>query len=209
MTRDEAVQILNWRLGNRKMDEKIIAEMKYVQRTVLEENSPWLPWFLECELSSASTTAGERRLKLPDDFLLEIEEEDLWITVDGAESPLEKTDYDTGRKAYTGMSTPEAYAIASNYLQFFPIPDTSYPISMRYFAKGADITAANEEVGWLKHAADLVIAEVGAIIAGKHLQNATLAMEFKADAQAARKALYDKHIAMAEVNRSRRMGGGV
>lgn len=207
MTRDEAVQIINWRLGNRKMDEKILAEMKYVQRTVLEENSPWLPWFLECELSSASTTAGERRLKLPDDFLLEIEEEDLWITVDGEDSPLEKTDYDTGRKSYTGMSTPEAYAIASNYLQFFPIPDMSYPISMRYFAKGADITAANVEVGWLKHAADLVIAEVGAIISGKHLQNANLAMEFKADAQAARKALYDKHIAMAEVNRSRRMEG--
>ena len=175
MTRDEVVKIINLRLGNRRMDETILLEMAFIQRSVLEAR-PWLPWFLESELASASTQAGERRVALPPDFLMEIEEESLWLeTPGGGLIELEKTDYDRGLRTLPGSGQPVAYALASGYFQFFPKPDAAYALQMRYYAKGVDISAANVEISWLLHAADLVAAEVGLVIAEKHLQNQALA----------------------------------
>ena len=207
MKRDDAVKIVNYRLGNRRMNEVILAEMKFVQREVLEQR-PWLPWFLESELATASTQAGERRVPLPEDFLMEIEEESLWLEgPDGALIELDKIIYDKGMRVLTGSGMPEAYALASGYFQFFPKPDAAYPLHMRYLAKGPDITADDLEISWLLHAAELVVAEVGLVIAEKHLQNANLAMAFRADAEKANTALYNKHIALQELNQVRLVGG--
>ena len=207
MKRDAAVQIINYRLGNRRMGEIILAEMHFVQREVLEQR-PWLPWFLESELASASTQADERRVTLPPDFLMEIEEESLWIeTPDGGLIELEKTDYDRGMRALPGSGQPVAYTLASGYFQFFPKPDAAYKLQMRYYGKGESIAADNLEVSWLLHAAEVVVAEVGLVMAEKHLQNANLAGAFRMDAEKANKALYDKHVALQEVNRVRLVGG--
>lgn len=207
MKRDDVVQIINFRLGNRRMNETILAEMRFIQREVLEKQA-WLPWFLESELASASTQQGERRVPLPEDFLMEIEEESLWIEPSPGElQELEKTDYDRGIRGLPGSGLPKAYALASGYFQFFPTPDAVYPLHMRYLAKGTDITADNVEVSWLLHAADLVAAEVGAAIAEKHLQNANLAAAFRTDAAAARNTLYNRHVALQEINRVRSLGG--
>lgn len=207
MLRDEVVKIINLRLGNRKMDAVILAEMDFIQRSVLERRA-WLPWFLETELASASTQAGERRVALPPDFLMEIEEESLWIvTAEGGLIELKKTDYDRGMRALPGDGQPVAYALASGYFQFFPRPDAAYTLQMRYYAQGESITQANVEVSWLLHAADLVVAEVGLVIAERHLQNAALAASFRDAAAQALKTLQDRHVAMQEVNRNRLVGG--
>ena len=207
MLRDEVVKIINLRLGNRKMDAVILAEMDFIQRSVLERRA-WLPWFLETELASASTQAGERRVALPPDFLMEIEEESLWIeTADGGLIELEKTDYDRAMRALPGDGQPVAYALASGYFQFFPKPDAAYKLQMRYYAQGESIAQANVEVSWLLHAADLVVAEVGLVIAERHLQNAALAASFRDAAAQALKTLQDRHVAMQEVNRNRLVGG--
>lgn len=207
MLRDEVVKIINLRLGNRKMDAVILAEMDFIQRSVLERRA-WLPWFLETELARASTQAGERRVALPPDFLMEIEEESLWIeTTEGGLIELKKTDYDRGMRALPGDGQPVAYALASGYFQFFPRPDAAYTLQMRYYAQGESITQANVEVSWLLHAADLVVAEVGLVIAERHLQNAALAASFRDAAAQALKTLQDRHVAMQEVNRNRLVGG--
>ena len=207
MTRDEVVKIINLRLGNRRMDETILLEMAFVQRSVLERRA-WLPWFLESELASASTQAGERRVALPPDFLMEIEEESLWLeTSEGALIELEKTDYDLGLRTFPGSGQPVAYALASGYFQFFPKPDAAYALQMRYYAQGENIAAANVEVGWLLHAADLVAAEVGAVIAEQHLQNQALATSLRGAAFQAQKVLEHRHAAMQEINRNRLIGG--
>ena len=207
MTRDEVVKIINLRLGNRRMDETILLEMAFVQRSVLERRA-WLPWFLESELASASTQAGERRVALPPDFLMEIEEESLWLeTSEGELIELEKTDYDRGLRTFPGSGQPVAYALASGYFQFFPKPDAAYALQMRYYAQGENIAAANVEVGWLLHAADLVAAEVGAVIAEQHLQNQALATSLRGAAFQAQKVLEHRHAAMQEINRNRLIGG--
>ena len=207
MTRDEVVKIINLRLGNRRMDETILLEMAFIQRSVLEAR-PWLPWFLESELASASTQAGERRVALPPDFLMEIEEESLRLgTPEGGLIELEKTDYDRGLRTLPGSGQPVAYALASGYFQFFPKPDAAYALQMRYYAKGLDISAANVEISWLLHAADLVAAEVGLVIAEKHLQNQALADSMRSSAMEAQAALLHRHTAMQEVNRNRLVGG--
>ena len=100
-----------------------------------------------------------------------------------------------------------AYALASGYFQFFPRPDAAYTLQMRYYAQGESIAQANVEVSWLLHAADLVVAEVGLVIAERHLQNAALAASFRDAAAQALKTLQDRHVAMQEVNRNRLVGG--
>lgn len=208
MTRDEVVQILGWRLGNRTdMQERILREMDFVQTTVLEENE-WLPWFLESEWANALTTVGEARVPLPVDMLVEIEESHLYISKDGGEQKrLVKKDHDTAKSLRPGSGQPEFYAIAAGYFHFFPTPDYAYELGMRYMARDVLMSAANVETKWLKHASDLVIGEVGAAIAGKHMQNPTLAATFQVDAQKAWNRLLTKHTALSELNMTRALGG--
>lgn len=208
MTRDEAVTLLGWRLGNRTdMAERILREMDFVQTTVLEENE-WLPWFLETEWANALTTAGESRVPVPADFLTEIEESHLYISQpDGTQKRLVKKDYDTAKSLRPGSGMPEFYAISAGYFHFFPTPDAAYELGMRYMARDALMSAANVETKWLKHSSDLVIAEVGALLAGKHVQNPTLAAGFKEDAQKAWNRLLTKHTALNELNMARALGG--
>lgn len=209
MTRDEVVQILGWRLGDRSdMAERIIAEMKFVQRSKLEQRE-WLPWFLETELAVAETTVGEARVELPDDFLGEIEEQHLWIELEAGQPTQEliKMEYDEAKRRFPEPGVPVAYAVTGKYLHLFPTPLQVYQLSMRYYAADADMAAANVETLWLKYAPDLVIAEVGELVARKHIQNGALADSFAKDAVVALATLYARHTARQEVNMERALGG--
>lgn len=208
MLRDALIATLNWRLGNRKFDERIIAEMPFVQSTILE-GKEWCPWFLETELAHASVTPGESRVVLPEDFLMEIEEQDLvLVTAAGAELPLDKLDMDKAERKFPGTGQPQVYAISARYFHFFPCPVEEYVVETRYYGRDTDMAAQNVETAWLKHAPDVVLAELGQILAGKHLQNPNLAAQFGQDAAAAWDRLYKKHTAMGELNKSRVMNGG-
>lgn len=207
MTRDECVKLLGWRLGDRTdMAERILMEMKHVQRHVLEENV-WLPWFLETELAEATTTTGERRLPLPEDFLSEIEESHLWIVVDGNPLRLVKGEYDTLQSLLPGEATPQRFAISGRYFHLFPTPDGAYPIQMRYYGRDTDMTVGNEETKWLLYASDVVLAAVGKEVAEKHLQNAAQAQGFAMDLNVAWNRLLMKHTAYQELNMARSMRG--
>lgn len=207
MLRDEVVDLIRSRAGGlRNKDALIMQEMGFVQRTQLEGNS-WIPWFLESELSQAATTAGERRLPFPVDFLGEIEEQELMLVLpDGTELPFrEKGNYDVLARKYPGTGMPVAYATVGEYFAFFPLPDQAYGIKTRYYARDVSMIAENVETKWLKHASDVVVAATGAAIAGKVLQNAALEASFKSDLAAAWDRLYERHVAMEEVNRTRTM----
>lgn len=208
MKRDELVKILAWRLGDRKdMAERITAEMDFVQRTVLEEHA-WLPWFLESGLATASTKAGERRVSLPADFLMEIEESHLWVLpVGGTPARLHKGAYDKLQAKNPGTGQPHSYCISGDSFQLFPTPDGVYALQMQFYGRDTLMSVDNVETKWLRHASDVVLAAIGKELTEKHLQNPAQAQAFATDLAKAWERLYSKHVALAEINQVRSMNG--
>lgn len=208
MTKTELFQILAWRLGDRgDLTSRMGTELDFVQDYVLESNV-WAPWFLVTEESEATLVVGERRLPLPEDFLSELEESALWLELpDGTTKELTKGAFDVLARKYQGSGTPLSYSVQGEYFHLFPIPDLTYKVYMRYNQKDSRITNEAVVSRWLKYCADLVLAELGYVLAGKHIKDANLAAAFQAEAQASWKKLYDRHVAQQEINQARSMGG--
>src|SRR5687768_4289047 len=210
MTRDEVVALLHLRLNRTDLEAKIISEMVFVQSFQLEGTGAFLPWFLESEMANANAGEGEERVLLPDDFLGEIEEQSLWLydatNEDAPYTELHKSAYDRLILRHQISGTPREYALAGDYILLRPIPDATYNLRMRYYAADASLATENIENKWLKHAADWLMAEVGAKIAATHIRNLPLAKEFKQDAAIARQRVYTKHEARKHTNRTYGMG---
>lgn len=209
MTRDEAVTSIMNRLGNRTdLETDIITEMKIVQESVLEGHS-WLPWFLLSEIATETTVADEERVELPTDFLLEDDDQALWwydsSDTDNGWKPLAKDDLDILRERYPGTGEPKAYALRGNYFIIKPTPDDSYTLKMSYYARDAalDTDIENE---WLKHAADLLIAETCVVMAEEYIKDSESAERFKVAARRAWDRLYRKHVSRQETGAMRTMG---
>lgn len=207
MTKAELVTLLGWRLGDRDdMAGRIDAELDFVQDYVLEAKE-WIPWFLLSEELSMAVAAGVRAVSLPPDFLAEEENSSLWLQLaDGSTVELEKMDFDVAARKYVGTGQPVVYARKGLNYQLFPIPELDYALLHHYYQKDVRIkTVADSK--WLEHAGDVVAAEVGKVLAEKHIKDGQAAAGFAADAQAAWNRLYHKHISLQEVNQGRSMGG--
>jgi hypothetical protein len=209
MTLAELITTMGFRLGDRDdMAARIPLELDILQDTALESRQ-WYPWFLESEVAHASTAIGERRIPLPLDFCAEIEESNLYLS-DTETSPvreLVKKDPDVALRLHPGQGRPLAYAISGEYFRLYPLPDNVYVLHMRYIVKDARISDATATPKWLKYASDVILAELGFVLASKHIKDNDLAQQFAAEAQVAWKRLYDRHISRAEVNQSRSLGG--
>lgn len=208
MTRDEVVELLGYRLGNRKdMAPHITAEMKLIQSVQLEGHS-WLPWFLEKDLAQATTLSGSERVALPVDFLEQVPGRSLYlIDSGGVRTKLEFGLYEELLEQYPGYGLPQAWCVEDDFILLFPVPQAVYTLDWRYYSRDVDMTANNVETKWLKYAADLVLAEVGKILAEKHLQNPTLSASFAADVPVCWNRLYARHTAREDANQSIFMGG--
>lgn len=207
MVRDDVIKLLGWRLGDRTdLAERIAYEMRLVQTNVLEGHE-WLPWFLQKNWTGLTEPEVET-VPFPKDFLQEIEESHMYLTIPG-ERPLRlyKRDYDQAKALTTGTGRPEYYAVLGTNFYFFPTPDAKYDLTMAYYGKDADMSAENVETLWLKYASDLVISTVGKELAEKHIQNPEAAAGFANDIVVAWDRLYKKHVGLSEVNMSRTMGG--
>ena len=136
MTRDEVVQLIAWRLGNRKdMGERIISEMRFVQSMVLEQNS-WHPWFLEKNWTGGVLEAGATEVALPTDYLAEVENEQLWlITPDNILIRLRKelpSDLPDVISSGYGIS---AYAVTAAKVLFNASSTQAHGLQWRYIGK--------------------------------------------------------------------------
>ena len=214
MLRDSAVDLLMKRLGNRKdtaLRDIIIGEMAFVQENILEQESE-LPWFLLKPETTLTTTADERLVALPDDFLLEWEDGELFIVDStGEEDFLVKGDYDLLRANNTGTGKPKYYDFVVDNFALFPTPGTAYTLTFRYFAKASNLSgtyadANNIENTWLKHASALLMAETGYLVALNYLQSPKLANMFMQQREQARISLQQKTVAMSEINKGRSLG---
>lgn len=210
MLRDDAVNMIALQLGNRTdLNDKIITVMQLVQDTELEATGVLMPWFLLTEDASTVLAAGESRVAIPTDFLLEDEDWGVGIEDEnGYVDWLKKGDYDdlaVGYKDVTGV--PKQYSLNGSYFYLFPLdPNADHVIHMRYYAKADNITSNNIENVWLKYAPDAVIAYTGFYLADRVLQNTELANKFAAAKQAAFVRLVTHNESRMHANRHYRMG---
>lgn len=204
MFRNDLFALLAQRLGNRQdLIPRMETEVLLLQEIRLEQNV-WLPWFLETEMAWTTTTPGEERVQLPVDFLGEVEEQALWRVDDTRLVPIQKMDYDDMLVRFPMEGTPRAYAVGNGYLFLRPVPTEEITLRMRYLARAEPLTSNIENV-WLKYASDVVIAELGAVLAKQHMQHGELAATFAEDAKLAWDRLYKVHIGRQETNRVRLM----
>lgn len=208
MVRDQLVKVLAWRLGNRKdMEERIIAEMDLAQELTLEQHT-WRPWFLAKDLEGVSLAAGESSFALPADFLDEVEDAVLWLVEPETGGYIEchKEGVEDLRRFIPTTGRPYAYAVDKGFVKLSQAVPAALNVSWQYMAKDVLMSAANVETLWLKHAPDLVLAVIGAEIAGKHLQNPNLARAFQADVGQAWQRLQALDTAKREINQQRYLG---
>lgn len=221
MTRDQAIAIILARCGRRQNDTflqtQAVLEMALKQETTLE-GADFKPWFLLSEYMHALTGANEPRIPLPANFLEELEEGILWVQAPGATTytKLVRDDLDILEERYIDSEpgVPEAYAIAGKDAVLFPTPADAYPMKMRCYLREPTLDYAYGEATnadpttneWLTHAADWLIGEVGAVIAGQYIKDEPTAAKFAEEAMKGRARLYVAHVAREEANRQRSMG---
>lgn len=209
MLRDAVITLLNYRLGNRTdLTERMILEMDYVQAFTLEGTGSFIPWFLASEMTTTTVGGGEERIQLPSDFLGEMEDQALWLYDADSITPykkLIKRDYDLLVEKYIDSGIPAQYAISGDYFLIKPTPNDTYTIKMRYYASDISVTTGNIENKWLKHAADMLMAETGVRMA-MHIRNSSLRAEFAEEAERARQRVYVKHESLRHTNRIYGMG---
>lgn len=209
MIRDSVVDIIAQRLGNRTdLTDAIIAEMQLAQEMRLEQSGTILPWFLATEYTEVETVAGEGRLVLPDDFICEVEDSGFWIlNPDNAVwIELKKRNEDDILNKYGVIpDMPQMYSLVGEQFTLGPIPDAVYTLRMKYYAKDESL-ATNIENKWLKYAADLVIAEVGYVMASKHTMDDALAQSYLADKGVAWNRLNMMNETRQHANRDYSMG---
>lgn len=205
-----AITLLKFRLGSRTdadLDTLIPLEMDQAQFELEHSGEP--PWFLITEDASATAVAGERRLPVPLDFLLEADEDCLWREEDdGSRSALEKGEYDVSL-AYWGVEqgAPAGYALVGQYFHLFPTPDQAYTMWMKYYA--ADTLPSVIGVGatnlWLTWGQDLLLARTGRRMA-TYMRDAELVQVFAGEEIAATNRIRVETAAREEANRSRSKG---
>lgn len=207
MNREEAVSFLKTRMKNNQsaeLDAIIHTEMNFVQLQELERG-PFFPWFLETELADAVTAPDEYRVALPEDFICEVEEQDLWVVVEGKPRKLTKVSSDTATAAQLEYGIPKGYDIRGKYFLMFPTPDAEYTLRMTYIAR-QPLLAEGTTNAWLDEAGQWFLGRTGENISLNVLGDMELAQRFQHMAQTGRKLVHDLDIERRETNRVRQMG---
>lgn len=185
-------------------------EMNVLQQTELE-GGPELYWFLISEDATGQTVADERRVRLPSDFIREVDEKPLVSILDGEDDvKLIKADYEDAMIEFgtEAKGEPKVYCLRGDYLVFFPKPDDAYQLKLPgYYAKQPlIIDDVSFENAWLKWASDLLIAGTGLVIAGSYLKDPELAQLFAGQKLVAQDRLNKLATAREEANRERSKG---
>lgn len=205
------LDILMGRLGrsSASLRANALKEMTHIQQTKLEGGAT-LPWFLITEDAETVTTIGERRIKLPSDFIREVDEKPLVYKIsDAVDRKLVKKPYDDLMKEYGDEASgpPEKYSVRGHYIMLFPKPDAEYTILFPgYYAR--QITpqdADSSENEWFKWANDVILAETGLVMASQYLKDPDLSELFRSMIQDARQRLFVSEVAREEANRDRDM----
>lgn len=209
----QSLDILMRRLGNRTapgLRSACLDEMTAFQTLELEQ-APELPWFIITEMTSGTAKANERRVKLPIDFLREVEGAPFeYVDADGEAHEVRKGDYSDLQDTYGTEDTgpPERYDFRGDYVVLFPIPDQDYVVRFPegYYARQpVPEDSTDSENAWFKNVADLVMATAGLRVSTNILKDADLITAFSSDVAKAENRMVRIITAKEEANRDRTM----
>jgi hypothetical protein len=204
MMRDEAVAIIANRLGQRTgLNAQIVTEIILAQNRL--EQEPFLPWFLEAELSV--TFAAGQNYTLPSDCL-RLTDFGVWAVVSEKHYQLRGDDYDVLRRNESLLTAarPEYFALQGSVLHLFPLPDINYSARVGV-AEKAIVLSSNLTNSWLQYAADVLVSLAGERMA-KFLRDWTIADRFREERQEALAKLAMADAARRESGQSQPVLGG-
>jgi len=175
-----AVRNIKRNCGFRQSGDAEIIECIQDAQELIETTYPVepLPWFLLSERSSTTSPGEEERIFLPEDFMMEYEEDGLWLQLpDGGEKRLRKYDSDDLR-AMTGRFSDAqeeswrtqykfSYALTGEYFRIFPTPSDPFTFKMMYYKKQTvlDETDTSSTNNWLRYAPWILIGMAGEVYA--------------------------------------------
>lgn len=209
----QTIDIVMGRLGNRTaagLREKVLLEMRECQENDLEGGAT-LPWFIITENATTKTTAGERRVSLPPDFIREVEEKDFIQVLDGENDVrLVKMGYDRAIAEFGDEASgqPQAYVLRGNYFLLFPVPDAEYTLKLPGYYARQDIPIDSEssENAWFKNQSDYLLAKAGLTVASLYLKDPEVVAVFDSLLKRAERRIFVAEVARQEANRERNQG---
>lgn len=219
MTPDDMVTHIASLLGNvgTTINSQILQDLKNAQ--VELEGRGTLPYQLLKE-ASATTTSGEPRVAVPDDFLKEYEESALYfVDSDGYFNALCKGFQDDNRtywnRDYSGdddTEGPKAYSLVAGYFFLYPTPSAAYTIRMYYYAKDSVLDSGGAANLWSTHYPELLMGMAGRnalMHSGVLLEEKQVALaRFEQMAQEGMRRLIASNTAREVANMELSYGGG-
>lgn len=176
MTRDEAIAIIKFNLGNRtgtELDDAIVSRLKQAQRLLEQGRS--LPYFLKYEDQIFVIPGEEFTTTLPEGFLREAPDETFHRFEQPAGSGLvylKKLDMDVGFKIFysnaidlAAQGPPVAYSLRKDTVRFYPVADIEYSLEYTYYKSGGTLDSNVSDNAWLVNAPDVLIGRAGSLIA--------------------------------------------
>lgn len=172
MTRDEIeTEIRNKLAYNTGLSSSLIVTSINNAQNLLEEG-PILPWFLESDYVSLTTTIGDEKVALPTNFIREVEEKALWYYDSTADSPwveLAKNVLEDNRTTFNTANTisgpPKSYSIQGSNIRVFPKPDAVYTLKFIYYKHEDLLTAGSDTNDWSTNFPYLLIGKAGGLLA--------------------------------------------
>lgn len=209
LTRTQIISTVLGRLGRREGDTYLVAQAKTELGLIQSrlEGGAFLPWFLLTAESTLTLTANNRELALPANFLREWDDYPIH-RYEATGSPvyrkLEKEDFDVLIEEFDGVASgdPVAYALTGTTLNFFTTPNSAYSCRWRYYAKDTALSDSVDTNLWTTNADDLLVAELGVVMAGQYARRVDLAQVFATQKAEAVKRLTAFDIARMQAARS-------
>jgi hypothetical protein len=163
MTRADVIELVRQRLGfNRRMtDTQILQNMDYVQLLyeLGHDNMP-LPWFAFSASATITTTAGQRHVNLPDDF---VQFDDDWPLSIAADDGIlyglkRETAYNLQPIVNEGMQRPKYFEADGLKLYLYPTPDVAYTITIPHYVRTPALSLT-EDSAWFTNFPALLAEE--------------------------------------------------
>jgi len=182
------------------------------------EQEPERPWFLFKDSSldaiSLATAVDIEYVATPTGFLQELDETAgaMFLYNDEADSSADawtrliKDDYSLIKELYPGSGTPSHYDLMKGRFYFRPIPEEVTNLRLLFYKADDDITEGGSANLWLTYAPDVILNEVGAIMATHYVNMPEVAKRFEGAAQAAKLRLLTETIQRREAGMMRQMG---
>ena len=206
MTRDDAVTLIQSRLGSRfDTRTKTLAELELRLQQEMLEQQTFLPWFLfqESQIILNLSDPTPEIFNFPEGFLREYSEDvdipSLWWQDDaGVWKPIPKKLVMSTYLLESSSGPPLAYSVVGERIRLWPVPDKEYSLRLYYY-KAADVLSSNIENGWLKYASQLLWGKAGAALAVNFRDSAAVDY-FTRMADMAQQELIRTHITRQEAN---------